>query len=312
MDFKKINKKFSYFIGWLLLTVCSAIIRKTPWRYLYVFARHMGNFGYIIAGRQRKIALDSLTTAFGREKPPEEIRRIAQDCFIYMAKSGVELIYMTERPDFLKLRMQLVGKKILDEALARGKGVILVSAHFGNFPVMLARLSVEGYKVAAIMRPMKDVKVEKLFLRNREKLNINTVYSQPRKTCVEDSIRALRENSLLFIPLDQNFGTAGVFVDFFGRKAATATGPVVFAQRTGAAIVPCFIIRQKDDTHKIVFEPPLQLTEGKTEQETITLNVQKITTLIETYIRRYPAEWGWIHRRWKSTMKGHAGANSAG
>ncbi|MFA6216725.1 MAG: lysophospholipid acyltransferase family protein [Candidatus Omnitrophota bacterium] len=303
MDFKKTKKKFSYFIGWLLLTIFSAIIRKTPWQYLYVLSRHMGLLGYSMAGRQRKIALDSLTTAFGNQKPPEEIRKIAQDCFIYMIKSGVEVIYMTERPDFLKQRMQLVGKEIIEQALARGKGVILVSAHFGNFPVMLARLSVEGYKVAAIMRPMKDAKVEKLFLRNREKLNINTIYSQPRKTCVENSIRALRENSLLFIPLDQNFGTAGVFVDFFGRKAATATGPVVFAQRTGAALIPCFIIRQKDDTHTIVFEPALRLEEGKTEQETIEINVQKITSIIETYIRQYPAEWSWIHRRWKSKMQ---------
>ncbi|MBU1905372.1 MAG: lysophospholipid acyltransferase family protein, partial [Candidatus Omnitrophica bacterium] len=111
---------------------------------------------------------------------------------------------------------------------------------------------------------------------------------------------ALRNNEAVFLPLDQNFGSGGVFVDFFGKKAATAIGPVVFARRTKAAIVPCFIIRQKDDTHQIVFEPPLELEEGKDKQETIVINIQKLTNIIESYIRRYPAEWGWIHRRWKS------------
>jgi KDO2-lipid IV(A) lauroyltransferase len=147
---------------------------------------------------------------------------------------------------------------------------------------------------------MRDSRVEKIFMAKRNRLKINTIYSQPRKACVDNSIRALRNNELLFIPIDQNFGTGGVFVDFFGRKAATATGPVVLTRRTGAPIVPCFVVRQKDDTHEIIFEPPLNLEEAKTTQETIIIDTQKLTSIIESYIRRYPAEWGWIHRRWKS------------
>ena len=147
---------------------------------------------------------------------------------------------------------------------------------------------------------MRDKRVEKIFLRNRERLNITTIYSQPRNVCVNNTIQALRNNELVFIPIDQNFGSAGVFVDFFGVKAATATGPVVLAQRTKAALLPCFIIRQSDDTHNIVFDPEMALREGVNSRETVHLNIQKLTTIIESYIRRYPAEWGWIHRRWKS------------
>ena len=120
---------------------------------------------------------------------------------------------------------------------------------------------------------------------------------------MEDSIRTLRNNGLLFIPLDQNFGTGGIFVNFFGRQAATATGPIVLAQRTQAAILPCFIIRQEDDTHKVVFEPSVTLEEGESGRETLSINIQKLTDIIESYIRRYPAQWGWIHRRWKSKPK---------
>jgi len=111
----------------------------------------------------------------------------------------------------------------------------------------------------------------------------------------------LRQNELLFIPLDQNFGNGGgVFVDFFGQKAATATGPVVFAMRTKAPIVPMFVIRQKDDTHKIMIEPPLKLEELTDDKEMIQRNTAKITQVIERYIRQYPQEWSWMHRRWKS------------
>jgi len=300
MDSKKIRKNIGRFFGWLGLISCSLIIKVLPAGWLYNFSSGVARFGYFIARKQRKIALESLSIAFGNEKTPEERERIARDCFVFMAKSGVEVLFMVDRPHLLKERMSIVGKENLDAALSKGKGVVLVSAHFGNFPLMLARLGLEGYKTNSIMRPMRDQRVEKIFLRKRDAFKIKTIYSQPRKACVESSLRCLRNNEILFIPMDQNFGTGGVFVDFFGKKAATATGPVVLALRTKAAIVPCFILRQKDDTHKIVIEAPLDLATGKDNQDAVYINVQRITSIIESYIRRYPAEWGWIHRRWKS------------
>ena len=209
-------------------------------------------------------------------------------------------MFLMDKPQLLKKRIHLVNKEHLDTALVKGNGVILISAHFGNFPLLLARLSLEGYKASGIMRPMRDERVEKIFVKKRQKYNVKTIYSQPRTVCVEMVIRTLRNNEVVFIPIDQNFGTGGVFVDFFGQKAATATGPVVLAQRTKAALLPCFIIRQPDDTHRIVFEPQLELGEGKTPQETVLINIQRLTSIIESYIRKYPAQWAWIHRRWKS------------
>src|SRR3989338_1563958 len=235
MDFKKIRKSLSRFAGWLGLSLCSLIIKITPERYLYGLARKITFLGYIFAVKQRKIALESLSVAFGKEKSAAEIRKITKDCFSCLAKSAVELMFLLDKPQLLKKRIQLVNKEYLDAALLKGSGVILVSAHFGNFPLLLARLSLEGYKTSGIMRPMRDERVEKIFVRKRQKYNVRTIYSQPRNVCVETTIRALRNNELVFIPIDQNFGTGGVFVDFFGQKAATATGPVVLALRTKAA-----------------------------------------------------------------------------
>ena len=300
MDFKKNRKSITRFLAFLGLNFCSLIIKIIPGRLIYGFARGIANLGYQFAAKQRRIALDSLAIAFGKEKTRQEIEQVARDCFTLMAKSAVELMYIMDKPELLKRRVAIEGKENLDAVLAKGRGAILVSAHFGNFPLLLARFSLEGYKASGIMRPMRDSRVEKIFLDKREKFKVKTIYSQPRKECVDSTIRALRNNEVVFIPIDQNFGTAGVFVDFFGQKAATATGPVVFAERTKAGIIPCFIIRQKDDTHKIICEPEVELEEGRDNQETITVNIQKLTNIIEAYIRKYPAEWGWIHRRWKS------------
>jgi KDO2-lipid IV(A) lauroyltransferase len=169
--------------------------------------------------------------------------------------------------------------------------------------LLLARLALAGYSVYGIMRPMRDRRVESFFYNKRLKMGIKTIYSQPRDICVHTTIEALRHNQIVFMPLDQNFGSAGIFVDFFGIKAATATGPVVLAQRTKAALIPCFIIRQPDDRQKIVFEMPQELRKADSAQEALTINIQALTNIIERYIRKYPAEWGWIHRRWKSQMK---------
>ncbi|MFH1888809.1 MAG: lysophospholipid acyltransferase family protein [Candidatus Omnitrophota bacterium] len=300
MNSKKIRKSIGRLAGWIGLNFSSLIVKFIPEGCIYGFARKIAVLGYIIARKQRKIALESLAVAFGKEKSNAEIEQIARDCFTFMAKSGLEVVSFMDRHELIKKRIEFADFKNLEAALAKGKGVILVSAHFGNFPLMLAKLSLEGYPTAAIMRYMRDERAERFFMAKRTRVGIKTIYSQPRKVCVENSIRVLRNNELLFIPLDQNFGTGGVFVDFFGKKAATATGPVVLALRTGAAIVPSFIVRQKDDTHKIIFEDPLVLKEGKNYQDTLITNIQKLTDIIESYIRRYPAEWGWIHRRWKS------------
>lgn len=300
MDWKKIRKSVPRFMGWFALMACSFIIKFVPERFLYSFANGISSLGFMCAVKQRKTAIESLGLAFGKEKSPEEIKRIAKESFTYMARSAIELMFMMDKPWLLKKRIGFENIGYFDQALKRGKGVILVSAHFGNFPLLLARLAQEGYNISGIMRPMRDARVEKLFLEKRRKYNVQTIYSQPRNTCVEGTIRTLRNNGSVFIPIDQNFGTAGIFVNFFGRQAATATGPVIFAQRTKAALVPCFIVRQKDNRHKIIFEPSLDLKEADTPAETISRNIQELTDIIEKYIRKFPAEWGWIHRRWKT------------
>jgi len=305
MERKKFFKGIARNIGYVGLVFSSGICRLFPLRFIYAFANNLYVLGYYFARKQRRIALESLEIAFGQEKSAKERERIAKDCFRFMAKSGLELMYLMQKPQLLKKRVDIENKAYLDAALAKGRGVIMVSAHFGNFPLLLCKLSLEGYKIAGIMRFMRDEKAEKLFLKKRTQMGIKTIYSKPQKECVDNSIRVLRNNEILFIPIDQNFGSAGgVFVNFFGKQAATAPGPVVLSLRTKAVLLPAFMVRQADDRHKIIFEPPLEIEEKADYQATLLFNLQRLTDIIERYIRQYPAEWGWIHRRWKSKAKG--------
>jgi KDO2-lipid IV(A) lauroyltransferase len=299
----KIRKFLTFIFVRFIVEVSSLIIKLISKEHLYFVSGFMGHFLGFILLKHKKVAWAGLESAFGKELSLPERKRVVRECFSSMAKSAGELFFTVRRPDFCRSIVRIRNPEILDKAFKAGKGVILVSAHFGNFPLMLVKLSLEGYKTAVIMRPLKESRVDEIFKAEIKRLDIKTILSIPRRACVEEAIRSLRHNRALLIPLDQNFGSSGVFVNFFGTKAATATGPVVLAQRTGAAIVPCFIVRREDDTHDVFFEPPVKLESGKDEQEVITRNIQKITDVIELYIRKYPAQWSWIHRRWKARPK---------
>lgn len=284
------------------------LITRLPYKAMRFLTHIFIAIGFMFAVKQKRIAYESLTIAYGGSKDTQEMARIARGCFEHVGKGMMEMIYFMAHPHFIPEQVIFEGKEHLDAAFKRGKGVIGVSAHFGNFPLMLIRLAQEGYAVSGIMRSTRDEQLEKYFLEKRQSFGLRTIYSHPRKTCVDTSIKVLRDNEFLFIPLDQNFGSAGgVFVDFFGQKAATATGPVVFALRTQAALVPIFMVRQKDDTHRIIIEPELPFEYGTSDQETVITNTARITQVIERYIRRYPQEWGWMHRRWKSKPPKQAG-----
>ena len=208
------------------LFVSTGILTRLPYPAVQFVARIMISIGFFFTIRQKKIARESLQIAFGTEKSPQEIEGVVKNCFWNLGEGMIELIYFMAHPRMIKERVSFEGQEHLNNAFDQGNGMIAISAHFGNFPLMLLRCAQEGYKTNAIIRPTRDQKIEEYFQQLRTSLGLNTVYSLPRKQCVDTSLRVLRNNEFLFIPLDQNFGSGGgVFVDFFGQKAATATGP---------------------------------------------------------------------------------------
>ncbi len=113
-------------------------------------------------------------------------------------------------------------------------------------------------------------------------------------------LKTLRENRILGILMDQDTHTEGVFVDFFGRPAYTPSGAVILSLKTGAPVLPGFITRLDDGSHRIQILPQVKLYNGPNQEETIRLNTQYISNIIESYVRKYPEQWVWMHRRWKT------------
>ncbi len=294
-------KKFKRSTARYGLWASAWLLDRLPYGAVRLLAKALVAVGFRFVIKQRRIARESLSVAFAGEKSSQETDQIVRRCFGNFGRGMIEMLYFMSHPQLTDQKVFFEGREHLDRALARGRGVIAVTAHFGNFPLMMLYCARQGYKINAIIRPARDPRLEQYLFRRRCECGVKTIYAIPRRECVADSLKALAGNEVLFIPLDQNFGSdGGVFVDFFGQKAATATGPVVFARRSQAVILPMFIIRQEDDTHKIVVEPPVELQERDDEKETVAVNIARITKLIEQYIRRYPSEWGWMHRRWKS------------
>lgn len=300
MNKKQFFRNLSYGFGRFAIHICDMAARIIPLPLLYGFANFLAWIGYHAAAKHRGIAIESLTIAFGKEKSSREIDQIARACFRTMSSTALEFFMFMQHPERIRSLVEIEGLHYLDEALSRGKGVVALSAHFGSFPLLLSRLSQEGYKIHSVLRRMRDEKLDKLFEKKRDKMRVGSIYTQPREESVSRSLKALRNNEIVFVQLDQNFGTGGVFVDFFGLKAATATGPIVFSMRTGAPIVPMFIYRINGPRHKIVIEPLIEIPHTGTREERLTSSVAQFTKLIEQHIRKNPHEWGWIHKRWKA------------
>ncbi|PIQ88234.1 MAG: hypothetical protein COV72_09320 [Candidatus Omnitrophica bacterium CG11_big_fil_rev_8_21_14_0_20_42_13] len=301
MELKRIKKTIKRDIAFYSMKMFCVILRFMPKNCICAVGDFIAGIGYFIAIRHRRIARESLNIAFGKEKNEKEITRIIKDCFKNMTKSMFEMLASLDSAPVLGRMVNIEGKEYLDEALKKKKGVIMISGHFGSFPLLLTKLALLRYPVNVVVRKLRDDKADEYFDRKRIALGVKSIYTNPKALCVKSSIDALRDNEIVFMLMDQNFGSgAGVFVDFFGRKAATATGPIIFALRTEAPIVPAFIFREKNNNHRLVIEPELILEHREDRDEMVKVNVARITAIIERYIRLYPAEWGWIHRRWKS------------
>ncbi|HBR14802.1 MAG TPA: hypothetical protein DD723_04565 [Candidatus Omnitrophica bacterium] len=305
MKLKEHLKQFNRSLGRYALVSTRWIISKLPYAAFRLFSSVFIAVGRPFIKKKQRLAMESLHIAFGKEKDEAEIRKIASACFNNFGRGMIDLIYFIDRPRKISECVSIEGKEHLDKALAAGNGAILVSAHFGNFILMYMGILQAGYKTNVIMRRTRDQTFESYISGFRNEQGLKTIYDLPPRQCVQQSIKALRHNEVLFILLDQNYGTDGrVFVDFFGQKAATASGPVVFSKRTQSPILPVFIMREGGDRHKITIDPPVPLEKGRDEQEEILLNVAKLTQLIEARIRQHPHEWGgWMHKRWKSRTR---------
>jgi len=296
---RELRKTLARRIGWFFLRIFIEINGSFSLGWSYALGKWLGSFACAVIPHQRKIAAESLRVAFPAATLKER-NKITRDFFVFMAQSAFELLYFLRHTDKLG-GVIIKGRENLDNALKAGNGIILVTAHMGNFPLMSLKLAQEGYKVNFVTRPMRDEKAGDYLFKLREEVGVKSIFSHPRKECISGIIKALRNNEIVIMQMDQNFGSGGVWVKFFGKLAATPVGPITLGLRTGAKLVPAYIYREAFAKHCIEVLPQEELIETENKDETILKNTITFSRIIEGWIRKFPEQWGWIHRRWKSS-----------
>jgi KDO2-lipid IV(A) lauroyltransferase len=291
---------FEIRLGYLLFKLWAFWVKRLSLKSLEFYGEKLGTVALYLLRKRKKSALNNLHLALGKEKSKEEIERICRDNFKNIGKDMVETSrFLNFEDTYLKMLVKLEGKEYLDQALREGNGLIALTAHFGNFPLMAIRLVNEGYPLSLVARDPENPRIATMITSYRDKAGMESIPDKPRMTCVSRCLRALKENRILLMQIDQNAPSTESWVDFFGYLVPTFKGPVVLSLRTGAPIIPIFIIRNPDAFHQIMVHPPFKLnTTGDTQQD-ITTNIARLSKIVEAMIRKYPEQWWWIHRRFK-------------
>ena len=253
---------------------------------------------YGCASGTRRRTLAQLSHAFSHTLNPAEITHLARAVFWNLGRNTVDALRMgqitTANIDTL---VTARGMEHLEAAYRQGRGVLAVSGHIGNFELLGSYLALKGYPVTVVVAKLYDPRLD-LLLRNNRALGGLNIVDRDRATGAV--VRALRQGHIVGLLVDQDTRVTGVFTPFFGRPAYTPIGPAVLAGRTGAPIVPMAIRRLKDDTHLITIRPPLPLPGEPGSENAIREIVGQYTSAIEQFIRDDPAQWVWMHDRWKT------------
>ena len=259
----------------------------------------IGVFYYFAAKRRRQIALENLQIVFGNEKSDAERKGICRGHFRNLGKTAIEFLRFPKLTyDNIWREVAVEGKENLIGALDRGKGVIVFLPHFGNWELLALVYGVLiPNRAKAIALPIKNELLNSFVWKYRQQLGLKLI---PRKRAVRETIRALRNNFAVGFFADQNAGRDGVFVDFFGKYASTVRGPATLALKTGAPILFSIDVRQRDDRHRVFISPPVELEISGDFEQDVRINTTRLLKILEGYIHQYPAQWLWLHNRWKT------------
>lgn len=295
-------------VAWILKTMAKGIA-LLPLGGAMALARHWGWMLAHVVRLRRTYVLDTLRRCFP-EKTERERRAIYAEMCRHQATNLMELMRFAGGQDAeLGGLLEVHGEEIVKAALSRGKGALILIAHYGNYDLMgLYASKLFGYPLTVITKTLKDAKLNELWWEMRRKAGVTEI---PAHKAYRPCVRALQRNGLVGFMLDQNRPTPqGVFVDFFGLSASTTPGLAFMSAQTGAPVVPVFMRRTPEGRHVLEARPILEPPPDR-KAETLLAFTAACTKILEEEIRRHPAQWLWFHKRWKSRPEG-AGAPAPG
>ncbi|MFY9950002.1 MAG: lysophospholipid acyltransferase family protein, partial [Candidatus Sulfotelmatobacter sp.] len=198
------------------------------------------------------------------------------------------------------------GLENYQQASARGKGVLFLTSHFGGWELSAFAHSMHGHWMHIVMRPLDNLYLDRMIQQYRTMHGNKTV---DKDNFVRGLLAAMHAGEAVGVLMDTNMTPPqGIFVDFFGIPACTASGLARIALRTDAAVVPTFTIWDAAlGKYRLRFDPAVELVRTGDLEADIQANTQKFTSIIEDYVRKYPEQWLWVHRRWKTRPPGEQG-----
>jgi Kdo2-lipid IVA lauroyltransferase/acyltransferase len=275
-----------------------ALVKHIPMRLRKIISCGMAGALYFLSLKHRLIAIHNLKHSFP-EKSIGEIIKIARGSYRSFALVAAEFFnipYLNR--DNLDKFITIKGLDNYTAACKEGKGVLLFGAHFGNWEIGNAALALATKPFVFIYRILDNAVLEK---------NITAVrasygnVSLSKENAMRSMIRLLKRGQTINLLIDQNVAWYdGVFVDFFGRPAATTSGLALLAMHTGAPVLPAFTRRLPDGRYLLEIGPPVEIIRTVSRDNDVLLNTQNFTKIIEEKIRRYPEQWFWVHQRWKT------------
>lgn len=280
-------------VGWLIAHLTAAV---SLW-----LGRRFGNLCWYLLPRRRAITRANLTRAFGGEMPPAEIERLARRSFEHLGMNLAELCVLLFRPRSAMLaRLELIGHEHVEKAAAEGKGILLLSAHLGNWELLAPAHALTAFPLSIVVRPLDEPTLQRLAERFRLRSGVELI---GKRNGLRDIVKALRQGRMVGVLLDQNSSRAeGVFVPFFRVPASTSKGLATISLRTGAPVVPVFIRRLAGGRHRVEFDAAVP----RPNDGEMTTYTAEFNRVIESAIRRAPEQWFWMHERWRTQPRGGA------
>lgn len=295
-------KKISFEDALILngLKAARTLVRLLPFGLSLEIGWVCGMIAHLASPKRRRIAHRNLKAAFGATLSPLERGRIARRSAANLGVSIVEMLHSPDLDDlYLRRHLSFEGDQRVMPLLKQGRGVIFLTAHFGNWELLNVTANLHGFKMAVLARVQKHPLANE-FLNGIRSARGSQVIN--RGMTIRQLLKALKEGRIVGILSDQDGGPGGRFVEFFGRLASMPAGVAAFALRTGAPVFPAFDFRENLTDHRIEVLGPLEVPDPSLPQEERERRMlQEYARTLEDAVRRSPEQWLWFHKRWKST-----------
>lgn len=290
----KKNKAVQY-VEYCIVQIFCFIIRILPYWAALKTGEGLGLIAGNVFGLRRKVLLDNLSIAFP-DKSLKEKQDIAYGTWKNIGRNLIEFIRLPGLShEDLHKHIIWEGRQYLDEALSRGKGVILVTAHFGIWDLTGASMAKAGYPLCIVARTMDNKLLDTIATNIRKSSGAKVIF---RRNGIRHMLKCIKQNMIVGILMDQNM-SSGIAVDFFSKAAATTPVAGYLTLKTGAPVIPVHGICLGYKKYKIIFEPEVVYKNTHDKDKDIQSYTLRLNKLIQSWIISNPDHWFWVHNRWK-------------